>query len=87
MKTIIENTSLAQAIDRIEILLASGTNVLFHPAENIFVNAPVAIMQIGHQNELNGILLGIGLPGLRVIKLPVSKDQKKSILNAVKKLK
>lgn len=76
----------ARAIDRVQILLANGTNVLFHQAENIFVNAPVAIHQIAFQNELNGILLGLGLPNVRVMKLPISKDQRKTILTALKQL-
>lgn len=76
----------ARAIDRVQILLAAGTNVLFRQAENIFVNAPVAIHQIAFQNELNGILLGLGLPNVRVLKLPISKDQRKTILTTLKQL-
>lgn len=85
MKEVKNNT--VRAIDRIEVLLATGTNVLFLPAENIQVNAPVALHQIAFQNELNGILLGLGLPNLRVQKLPVSKADKKTILSVTKRLK
>lgn len=75
-----------RAIDRVHVLLANGTNVLFQAPENILVNAPVAIYQIAHQNELNGILLGLGLPNLRVLKLPISKESKKAILSELKNL-
>jgi hypothetical protein len=77
----------ARAADRVDVLLAKGTNVLFQEAENILVNAPVAIHQIAFQNELNGILLGLGVPNLRVSKLPISKEDRKLILSMMKRLK
>lgn len=87
MKTEEATSTHARAIDRVEILLANGTNVLFQDAEGIFVNAPVAIHQIAFQNELNGILLGLGVPNLRVSKLPISKKDRQFILSMMKRLK
>jgi hypothetical protein len=84
MKT---ETLHARAVDRVGVLLAKGSNVLFQDAENIFVNAPTAIMQIAAQNELNGILLGLGVPSLRVLKLPITNKDRQYILSVLKRLK
>jgi hypothetical protein len=71
-----------RAKDRVKILV--NESVLVQSPENIYVNVPVAIHQIAWQNELNGILLGLGLAGLRVKVLPMTKEQKKAILKAIK---
>lgn len=82
MKTdIMEVTINKRAADRAIQLV--NEPVLSQGAENIFVNAPVAIHQIAFQNELNGILLGMGAPTLRVIKLPILKEEKKLILKVM----
>lgn len=75
---------IERAIDRVKVLMAES--VLAEKAENIMVNAPVAIHQIAWQNEMNGILLGLGLADQRVIKLPITKDQKSQINKALKSL-
>lgn len=66
-----------RAIDRVKLL--SKEPVINQGPENLFVNSPVAIHQIAFQNEMNGILLGLGHPALRVLKLPITKEQKKAI--------
>lgn len=68
--------------DRIRIILID--KILQQPAENIIVNAPVALSQCALLNELNGILLGIELASLRTNKLPITKDQRSAILKAIK---
>lgn len=73
---------IERAKDR--VLLLVKETVLAQPAQNIVVNAPVAIHQIAFQNELNGILLGLGLAEERVIKLPISNTTLESITKAIK---
>lgn len=80
MKTTITDEKILRAIDRVYLLMKEP--VLQYAAENIMVNAPVAIHQIAFQNEMNGILLGLCRADLRVIKLPISKDQKSAIKKA-----
>lgn len=82
MKTPEPIATNARAKDRVKVLV--NETILHEKAENIFVNAPVAIQQCAWQNELNGILLGLGLSDCRVIKLPITKEQKKLILKAIK---
>lgn len=76
-----EKIKIERAKDR--ALLLAKEPVLSYPAENIAVNAPVAIHQIAFQNELNGILLGLGLAHCRVVKLPITNALLREIRKAI----
>lgn len=72
-----------RAKDRVKVLLAKPNNVLFQKPELVSVNAPVALMQVAFQNELNGILLGLGLPLLRQAVLPIKDKDRREILKCL----